>query len=341
MAEKSLFWFTDGFTGDIGDGAAPYTQEEFRLFNHSHLAHNQVNVGIFPNTLNGCAVSGVATPLVLATGRATVYGFPYWNDAALNLTVTTPAIGDTGMRVILRAVWSTQTVRAVVLSSSDGVASLPALTQTASTQWEIPIASFVVDTSGDIWTDSGKLTPGVTDTREFVGPFVDDTGIEINSDGEIQIKDSGVTNNKINNEAVTTGKIAPLGVENSNIAMDAVDDLKVGNRVPQFYRRQGGSTTIWSTPGTTDYTPTTVRMQAGVLATPFAAASNVNGSVTFPTAFSYAPIVLATVNDSGEGLLVSLSSFSTTGFNYNIWTDGGGSTTQAGAEMHWLAIGPQ
>lgn len=167
MTEKSLFWYTDGFNGDTGDGAAPYTQEEFRLFNHAWMAKNQDNAGVFRGVLNEMAVSGSSSPLTVSTGRASVYGFPYWTDAAVSVAATTPSVGDTGKRVVLRADWTAQTVRVVLISSSDGVATLPSLTQTAGTTWDIPLASFVIDTSGNIWTDSGKSVAGVTDEREW------------------------------------------------------------------------------------------------------------------------------------------------------------------------------
>lgn len=167
MSEKSLYWFTDGFTGSVGDGAAPYTQEEQRLYDHALLAANEADGGVWSEILNELAVSGVASPLAVATGRASVYGFPYWNDASLNLAVTTPGIGDTGGRIVLRANWAAQTVRALVVLNTDGNASIPALTQVANTTWDIPLATFVIDTSGDIWTDSSKTVAGVTDARVF------------------------------------------------------------------------------------------------------------------------------------------------------------------------------
>lgn len=167
MSEKSLYWFTDGFTGSVGDGAAPYTQEEQRLYDHALLAANEAAGGVWSEILNELAVSGAASPLAVATGRASVYGFPYWNDASLNLAVTTPGIGDTGGRIVLRANWTAQTVRALVVLNTDGNASIPALTQVANTTWDIPLATFVIDTSGDIWTDSSKTVAGVTDARVF------------------------------------------------------------------------------------------------------------------------------------------------------------------------------
>lgn len=324
MTEKSLFWYTDGFTGDIGDGAAPYTQEEFRLFNHSAIAHFQANVGVFPNTANGLSVSGIASPLALNTGRAIVYGFPYWNDASLNLAVTTPSVGDTGGRVVLRATYSTQQVRAAVILSNDGTAALPALTQSDGAIWEIPLYSFVIDTSGDIYTDSGKTTPGVTDEREFVGPWVDTTTIEIAVDpGYIRVPDGGIGT--------------------TQLAADSVTGDIVGDRVPQIHRRQGGSASNWITAGSTTYTPGDVRMQVGSRTWSGGAAASGSLSITFPVAFSEAPIVLVTLVEipvaSTLEIIVGITNVTTTGFDIR-WLDVGANTHVA-VQFTWQAIGSE
>jgi hypothetical protein len=157
MAEKSLFWFTNGFTGATGDGSAPYTQDEFSLYNRDLLGE-----GVVYGSGNNLAVSGTATPLDLETGRAQVRGFSYWNSSASTLAVTTPTTGTTGGRVVLRADYSAATVRAVVKLNTDGNAGIPALTQVANTTWEISLATFTVTTGGGI---------AVTDTREFTRPL--------------------------------------------------------------------------------------------------------------------------------------------------------------------------
>lgn len=324
MAEKSLFWYTNGFTGDTGDGAAPYTQEEFRLFNHAWAAHNQANAGVFPNVLNSLGVSGIASPLAMGTGRAIVYGFPYWNDASLNLAVTTPSVGDTGGRVVLRAVWSSQTVRAVVVLNTDGNNAIPALTQTDGTLWEIPLATFVIDTSGNIWTDSGKSVAGVTDARVFIGPWVDTVTIEVAGvPGYIRVPAGGIDTNEL--------------------AADSVDDTKAGNRVPQFYRRQGGSVSDWSAAGTTTYTPTAVRQQAGAITWSGSSASSGTQSVTFPAAFSEAPLVFVTLRGTPASgsveLIAGVTNISTTGFDIK-WLDVGGNNHVTNT-WDWFAVGAE
>ena len=174
MTQKALFFYTDGFTGDVNDGAAPYTEAEFRDYNRAVLTGNEADAGVLAGVDNELAVSGATSPLAVATGRAQVYGFHYFNDAAVAPTVTTPAVGDTGGRVVIRCNLTAANnpplesqARVLVILNTDGNAAIPAMTQTADTTWDIPLATFVIDTSGDIWTDSSKTVAGVTDARVF------------------------------------------------------------------------------------------------------------------------------------------------------------------------------
>jgi len=165
MAQKSMAWFTDGFDGAVGDGATPYTQEEWRAKEYTFFGD-----GVDPIDGNKLAVTGTASPLSMATGRAQVAGFHYWNDAALNLTVPTPTTGTTGGRVVLRAEWagaSEATVRAAVKMSADGTATMPALTQTVLTTYEIGIASFTITTAGVITVTDTRVT------RPLIGELPD------------------------------------------------------------------------------------------------------------------------------------------------------------------------
>lgn len=165
---------TNGFTGGIGDGSAPYTETEFRNYNRAILAGNYANGGVLSGVDNELLVSGAASPLSVASGQAQVYGFHYFNTAALAPTVTTPTVGDTGGRVVVRANLTAANAppsedegRVRVVLNTDGNPSIPALNQTADTTWDIPLATFVIATSGIIYTDSSKLTTGVSDARHF------------------------------------------------------------------------------------------------------------------------------------------------------------------------------
>jgi len=124
MSEFSMMpWETQTGTGD---GQFSYTQEQasqfFRDFHNSNVATSGVLSGID----NELAVSGSVSPLSVATGKGYSYA-RYWNDAVVNLVVTTPGVGDTGFRVVLRTTWATNQTRLTVLRSADGNNAIPAL----------------------------------------------------------------------------------------------------------------------------------------------------------------------------------------------------------------------
>jgi hypothetical protein len=131
----------------------------------------------------------------------------------------------------------------------------------------------------------------------------------------------GVTGGDAHDHAGGDGAPIPT----AGIADDAVDDTKVGNRVPQFYRRQGGSATDWAAGGTNNYEPTTVRMQSGAI-------ESLGGpkTIVFPTAFSNNPIVIA--NTSAVPVFVSSISPSQVTF---------GTELSKSVTIYWLAIGPE
>lgn len=137
--------------------------------------------------------------------------------------------------------------------------------------------------------------------------------------GKIRVKDGGISADKL--------------------AADSVDDTKVGNRVPQFYRRQGGSATDWSTAGTTTRTPTTVRMQAGVVSV----AEGGTISVTFPTAFSQPPIVHLTPFMAGisDPLVAGITSVTASTFEGKLFFKDSDLAGGLGEAVNWLAIGPE
>lgn len=164
MAEFSMMpWETQTGTGD---GQFSYTQDQAsQFFRDFHIA-NVTTAGVISGIDNELEVSGSVSPLAVATGKAYSYA-RYWSDAIVNLVVSTPAIGDTGFRVVLRSTWATNQTRLAVLRSADGNNAIPALTQVVGTTWEISLASGVIDLAGNIWRTSAKTEAGVTDTRQF------------------------------------------------------------------------------------------------------------------------------------------------------------------------------
>lgn len=312
MAESSIFWTTGG----AGDGASTYTQTQLNAWLRRTFLNSLTTEGVLLGYANALAVSGTASPLAIATGAAYVYGFPYENDTSTTKTVTTPAVGTTGGHVVLRVDWAAQTVRIVAVRNTDGVAAIPALTQTAGTTWEIRLASFTITTGGVIT---------VTDARTYCH-F--NTAVSSAMIDALAIVTADIADN-----AITTAKIAALQVTAAKIALDTIDDTLVGNKVPALIARRGGSATVWSTTGTTNYTPTTVRMQCG------ACASSGGGTVTvtFPVAFSQPPVVVATVQAGFERTLV-IDTITATTVSFVVRDAAGAGQI---ASIMWLATGPE
>ena len=128
-------------------------------------------------------------------------------------------------------------------------------------------------------------------------------------------------------KAVTTAKIDDLAVDTLQLANDSVDSGKAGNRVPQFYRRQGGSSSDWNTTGSTTYIPGAVRMQAGARA-----CSSGSNSITFPAGFSGKPIVIIDPTSRQTGWVVYVSTVGASSFTI---------ITDYSVNVRWLAIGPE
>lgn len=157
MAQDSMFWTTN----NIGDGVE-YTQEQWiALWRDLHL-YDPATEGIVPGVGSEYEVTGVASPVTVGSGRGIVYGFPCRSTASEEVAIPTPVIDTTGHRIVLRADWDdvtlAQTVQIALVSSSDGVAAPPAVTQVDGDVWEISLATLTITTGGVI---------AVTDTRVF------------------------------------------------------------------------------------------------------------------------------------------------------------------------------
>jgi hypothetical protein len=175
MTEKVLFNFTDGFTGGVGDGSAPYTEEEFRGYNDAFLNGEEANAGVvagIDNELEVTVTAGSPDTVQVASGRAIVHGFPYFSDASVDLGAPSGS-GNRAGYVIIRV---NRTSANSPPNEDEGrlrflmsaTTTLPLLTQDSAVTWDIPLASFAVDVSDDIYTDATFSTLGVTDTRQFV-----------------------------------------------------------------------------------------------------------------------------------------------------------------------------
>lgn len=98
--------------------------------------------------------------------------------------------------------------------------------------------------------------------------------------------------------------------------------------------RQGGSATIWSTQGSTNYQPGRVIIQTGVINTSAGGAVE----VTFPEPFAYAPNLLVTSNLNGIHVYIDTTSLTTNHFYVSAYSHTDDNRTVV--PVSWLAIGP-
>ncbi|KPV54765.1 hypothetical protein SE17_01735 [Kouleothrix aurantiaca] len=162
MAERSQFWSTNG-VGDGPSGGHPQQHwlEMFRdIFTSDRFASEGV-IGGMSSQLACSGVSGASPSITVAAGGAFVYGYYYQNTSNLSLALTKPRVGTTGGRIVLRADWTLQTVRAIARQSADGTSTPPSLNQTAGSQYEIPLCTYTITTGGTIT---------ITDVRDYCHP---------------------------------------------------------------------------------------------------------------------------------------------------------------------------
>lgn len=203
---------------------------------------------------------------------------------------------------------------------------------------------------------SGKLGAGAVIAGKIGANAINSTGLfsygaieaAAIKDGEIiagKIGTGGVSaaaqiaNDVIDSQHYVDGSIDTVHIGDSQvtaakIANDSVDDTKVGDRVAQVYRRQGGDATAWDDYGLTNYTPAAVRIQVGQIYE-----LDSSATVTFPVAFSASPLVFVTSRGPSGGIIfdvfsVSATAFGVTGMNH----DGSFPTSML---FSWLAIGPE
>lgn len=225
MGELSRFWTTNG----TGDGAAGgYTQAQFAEFVRQTLMTDTTTEGVLKGIGGELAVTSASGSVNVATGSGLVYGLFYANDATVNIAVTNTAASSRIDRIVLRANLSATTgdlPQTIRIKKSDGVAGTgvpPALAQSPTGIFEIPLATVTVSAGG------GTIT--VTDARTFVKTpgtygYLDDANI-INA---LQIVSNAVTEAKINAGAVTETKIGSGAVTETKIGSGAVIADKIGS----------------------------------------------------------------------------------------------------------------
>lgn len=179
MTQRSWPWST---VAGLGDGASELSEAISREFLALYFGvQDPTSEGVSKGVLNELEVTGASTPLSVNTGSAICYGL-YSNDAAVNLAVSTPAVGTTGGRVVLQTNWAgtggaplEARTRLAVIMNTDGNPAIPALTQAFGTTWEISLATFTI-TTGEVITLTDDRTfrrsTAMVDTDELIDEAV-------------------------------------------------------------------------------------------------------------------------------------------------------------------------
>jgi len=134
-------------------------------------------------------------------------------------------------------------------------------------------------------------------------------------------------------------------LDNTNINASAaiVDSkLSVPNRIKQT-QRQGGSATDWNTTGTTTRDVTNPILQCGTITmtsgesgtAPYTASV----TVTFPTAYTNKPIVVASQTEISATLTIGVMTGSITTTSFQITVNASAAGYVAGAVVNWIALG--
>jgi hypothetical protein len=135
------------------------------------------------------------------------------------------------------------------------------------------------------------------------------------------------------------GSIVGTGGIPNNIAIMPVGNVGIGTTAPTEKLDINGNAKasngfLLGTPAGSGY-----KVQSGSVAVVFVAESIKGGSVTFPSTYATAPIVVVSeANGSGQWIFFKLDAVSTTGFTWAGRPVDGGSITYS-TNVNWIAIG--
>jgi len=159
MAEESMFWnglISEGAPGDAGG----YTDVQFSEWVKAVF---EGRTGV----LEGLAVtesSPAGAHVTVSAGKAIIRGRFYHLDAPVQLVVTANVSGNPRKdRVVLRCDWSAQTIRLAVKEGTPaGSPTLPTLTQSDGTTWELSLSAVNVANGF-----SSIVNPDITRDRKW------------------------------------------------------------------------------------------------------------------------------------------------------------------------------
>jgi hypothetical protein len=360
MAELSGFWTTTG--APAGHQQVSYTQAHWSIAGEI-IAGCANHEGVAAGYMEELAATYIsAQHCHVARGGAMVDGKWYQNDAVAGITIPSAGAGTVRYdRIILRCTWADFHVELAVLTGSAVAPTAP--TQTTGTVYEILLYLAVVTDAGVV-TLTDERTWAAVPTNGIVNANVTLAKMAANSIDSDQYVDGSIDGVHIANDAIDSQHYADGSIDTAHIAADAITNVCLGPGVisvnkmaansvdsdqyvdgsidqvhlavgaSKVTNRKGGSATVWSTVGTTNYTPATVRIQVGAIMIPDAGTS-----ITFPVAFSDIPLLFL-MTAAGEGM------------NQHVWISTLAADTAAvgsydetipgtAVNCYWLAIGPE
>ena len=242
MAQISRFW--DGTA--LGDAVvAPYdagTEFSEVMTAVAGASRFPDRGGVIETPLGTLDVSSPAAGVVrVSPGEALVYGAWYRNDANVDHSIPAPAAAPRIDRIILRKSWTSQTVRQILLSGTEG-GSAPVLTRTVGATWDVPIAQINVAVGGAVTITDQRIKLGIPDVAViFTDPVVRDTlffGAKPAGSPDAMWQREGPNALRAPNHNVRFG-IA--NVDGTQVAEKAVKYL-VGGSLRWFWGLAGGTT---------------------------------------------------------------------------------------------------
>lgn len=213
MTEYSLFWTTSG----NGDGVVTgYSPEQFwRLF-RALFGGDGVALD-YGSELETTLAGGVAT---VAAGAAIVGGVPYTNDADADVTIADPTSQNRRDRIVLRASWPAQTVRAVQLAGTEGSGALPVLTQTQGGIYEVEVARVVAGAERVLSADLTVSSTLLVETLE-VG---DGYALEVAAGAVVTLEDTSIMDARTFLQAAAPGSVTATQLADGAVSGDILAD---------------------------------------------------------------------------------------------------------------------
>ena len=170
--ERSMVW-TGTSVGDHGPYSADDWTDAWALF----FLYDKATEGIIPTAdseFSGklAVTNSPTTTLTMTNGAALVDGNLYWNLSSKTISsgLAGPGSGTNYWRVVLRKNRTAQTVRVTLLGPETG--GYPALTQSASGYWDLPLYRLAITSAGAATlTDDRAWAPGPRlRSRSFLVP---------------------------------------------------------------------------------------------------------------------------------------------------------------------------